>query len=378
MKIGFVGAGGMGSLQLQKILEQTDAEISALFEPNTENGRKALKSNNLPEEILVDSYKKIIENPEIDVVWLTSPNAYHGEQSIAAMEAGKHVFCEKPCATDFRDFRRQIELERSNPNLKTYVNYLMYFDPMENIIKRMVSDGAFGEITQIQINYRYPIGIGGNMAWKLSKKIMGDSLGMGIIHSLSAIVNIMSPQAKPASVYATNMESRVKGFEAEPIYNILIKFDNGASGFCFGNIESSDGLDIYHNLSGTEGGFVFDPQAHNEKGKVRYSSQKSTKGQWIWPLDSDRCREDGYENLAWSADTPLTDSGDAALFRVSECINHFTGCVKSNEKSFLSFENSMTIAEIGWAAQISAATDKEISLPLDWESAQNFFLRMDK
>lgn len=373
LKVGFVGAGGMGALQMQKISERSDSEITALFEPGRERGIEVLKEIGLPENILVDDYQKIIENEEIDIVWLVSPNGYHGPQSIKAMEAGKHVFCEKPGATRFDEFQKQIDLEKNNPNLKTSVNYLMYFDPMENTIKKMVNAGDFGKITQIQINYRYPIGISGNMAWKLSKDIMGDSIGMGSIHALSAIVNIMSPQAKPVGVYATNLESQVKGFEAEPIYNILIKFDNGASGFCFGNIESSEGLDIYHNISGTKGGFVFDPMGIRKTDKVRYSSQKITNGKWIWPLNPDKCREDGFDNLIWDENTMISDGGDTALFRVEESINHFISCIKNDKKSFLSFESSSIVAEIGWAAQISAATGEEVKLPLDYDKAKQFF-----
>ena len=41
---------------------------------------------------MVDDYEKIVNNPEIDTVWLTSPNSFHGPQAIAAMKAGKHVF----------------------------------------------------------------------------------------------------------------------------------------------------------------------------------------------------------------------------------------------------------------------------------------------
>ncbi len=374
IKVGFVGAGGMGTLQMKNLVKNDDVEITALYESDAKRGKAVLKDLGIPGDILVDDYDKIVENPDIDAVWLVSPNGYHGPQSIKAMEAGKHVFCEKPCAVKFDEFCRQIDLERDNPDLKTQVNYLMYFDPLEDRVKSMVAEGAFGMITQIQINYRYPIATAGTMAWKLKKDIMGDSIGMGTVHALSSIINIMSPQTKPAAVFATNLGSQVKGFEAEPIYNILIKFDNGAAGFCFGNIESSGGLDIYHNLSGTKGGFVFDPQAGSQQDKVRYRSEENTKGEWVWPLNKQRCIEEGFENLVWGNDTPLSDSSAAALLRVGESVNHFIDSVKTGNNSFLSFDNSSVVAEIGWAAQMSAASGREIPLPLDRETAKEFFL----
>ena len=372
IKVGFVGAGWMGSVQMQRITERDDAEIVVLFEKNAKRGKEVLKSLGLSEDLLVADYQKIIDNPDIDAVWLVSPNSFHGAQSIAAMEAGKHVFCEKPASTTFDDYCKQIELERNNPGLKTFVDYLMNFDSMENHLRQMVADGHFGKITQIQINYRHPVNIAGDKAWKLSKDIMGDAIGMGIVHSISAMINLMSPQTKPIAVYATNLKSQVRGFQAEPIYNILLKFDNGATGFCFGNIDSGNGYDAYHNLFGTEGGFVFESQTDRTH-KVRYWSEKSTDGKWVWPLNPEKCKADGMEQLIWPNDTTTPDSGDVVEHQTGECVGHFIECIKNDKKSFLSFVNSSAVAEIGWAAQMSAATGKEILLPLNKKQAKEFF-----
>ncbi|MCD4825524.1 MAG: Gfo/Idh/MocA family oxidoreductase, partial [Phycisphaerae bacterium] len=370
--IGFVGAGWMGSVQLKRLTERDDVEVLALLEPNADRGREVLTEVGLPAELLVDDYDKIVSNPAIDAVWLVSPNSFHGRQAIAAMQAGKHVFCEKPAATDFDDFCKEIELERANPDLITFVDYILYFDTMESHLQEMISDGKFGQITQIQVNYRHPVNIAGDKVWKLRKDIMGDAIGMGINHSISVIVNLMSPQAKPVGVYATSMPAKVRGFEADPVWNILVKFDNGATGFCFGNIDNGNGYDAYHNLFGTEGGFVFESQLDRAQ-KVRYWSAESTDGKWVYPLDVERCKQEGAEALIWPADTTTPDSGNVIEHQTGECVGHFIECVKSGEKSPLSFVNSITIAEIGWAAQISAATGNEVALPLDWDKAKQFF-----
>lgn len=373
LKVGFVGAGGMGSVQLTELSQRDDVQIEMLYEVNTERGKQVLRNLSLKEDILVDDFEQILNNHEIDIVWLVSPNGFHGSQSISALKADKHVFCEKPCATDYFDYVKQIELENSNPGLVTCINYLMFFDPMQNRLKQMIARNEFGKITQIQINYRYPINTEGEMSWKLNKKIMGDSIGMGTVHSLSAIINIMSPQTDPVAIYATNLKSQIKGFEAEPIYNIVIKFRNGATGFCFGDIETARGLDFYHNISGTGGGFVFDNQ-QKTKNKIRYCSEKTTGEQWIWPLNSEKAGKDDFKSLLWESDFNLTDSSEAAGIRLNSSINHFINCVKKNEKSELSFNNASMIAQVGWAAQISAVTGKEIPLPLDNQKAKEFFI----
>jgi myo-inositol 2-dehydrogenase/D-chiro-inositol 1-dehydrogenase len=168
IKIGFVGAGWMGSVQLKRLTERNDVKVMALFDVNKERGLEVLRSVALAPSLLVSDYSEIIKNPAIDAVWLVSPNSFHGPQAIAAMEVGKHVFCEKPCATTLDDFAAQIKLEKANPELFTFVDYILYFDAMEQRLQDMVASGEFGQITQIQINYRHPINIAGDKVWKLN------------------------------------------------------------------------------------------------------------------------------------------------------------------------------------------------------------------
>lgn len=367
IKVGFVGAGWMGSVQLKRLTERADTEILALFEVNRERGIDVLKNVGLSPSLLVSDYNDIVNNPAIDAVWLVSPNSFHAPQAIAAMKAGKHVFCEKPAATEFSDFCRQIEIEKSNPTLITFVDYILNFDSMEQRLRDMVASGVFGQITQIQINYRHPVNIAGDKVWKLNKSIMGDAIGMGINHALSVMVFAMASQAKPVGVYASSTPSRVRGFEADPIWAITIHFDNGATGFCFGNIDNGNGYDAYHNLFGSEGGFVFESQTDRPY-KVRYWSNKTTAGKWIRPLDKSNAGD-----LAWPEDTTTPDSGNVVEHQTGSAVGHFIECIKNKTKSPLSFVNSSIIGEIGWAAQMSASLKQHVSLPLDWAKARNFF-----
>ena len=367
IRVGFVGAGWMGSVQMQRICERDDAQVVALFEKNADRGKETLTKLGLSDSLLVDDYAEIVNNPDIDAVWVVSPNSFHGPQSIAAMQAGKHVFCEKPCATTFSDFCTQIELEKTNPKLKTFVDYILYFDSFEQRLRNMVANGEFGTITQIQVNYRHAVNIAGDKVWKLDKSIMGDAIGMGINHAISVMIYAMASQAKPIGVYATSHNPNVRGFEADPLYNIMVKFDNGATGFCFGNIDSGNGYDAYHNIFGTDGGLVFESQIDRPY-KVRYWSNKATDGQWIRPLDTAHAGK-----LAWPEDTTTPDSGDVVKHQTGECVGHFIECIKNDTKSPLSFVNSQLISEIGWAAQMSAVLNREITLPLDWKQAADYF-----
>ncbi len=368
VRIGFVGAGWMGAVQLQRLAARPDVEVLYLLEPNPERAREALDKAGLTTTALAKSYEQLLADPRVDAVWLVSPNGFHAPQAIAAMQAGKHVFCEKPAATRLPDLLREIELEQANPSLITFVDYILYFDLMEQRLRKMVADGLFGQITQIQINYRHPVNIAGDKTWKLQQSVMGDAIAMGINHALSAMIWLMQANgARPVGVTARSQNLHIRGFEADPVWNILIRFDNGACGVCLGNIDYNNGYDAYHNLSGTRGAFIFD-SGQDRPAKVRYWSADATAGKWLWPLDAPRCQAQGQD--PWLVDTTTPDSGNVVEHQTSACVAHFINCVKSKTKSPLSFANSRLIGDVAWAARLSAATGGgEVTLPLDYAAA---------
>jgi 1,5-anhydro-D-fructose reductase (1,5-anhydro-D-mannitol-forming) len=371
--VGLVGAGWMGKTLLQRLTERDDVRICGLYQRTRERAHEVLREMGLAESLYFNTYEDMLSDPEVEAVFLCSTNEAHGPQAILAQVAGKHLFCEKPCATVFADFCRQIELERERPEQVTFVDYLMNFDSLENEIREMAARGDFGTITQIQVNYRHPINIEGDKAWKLSKDRMGDAIGMGIIHSLSVMVNIMAEQgADPVSIYATSSEVHSRPFDIPAIWNLQIQFSNGAAGFCFGNVDQANGYDAYHNVHGTGGGLIFDSYLDREQ-KVRFWSNERTDGKWVYPLDADRCRRENVSEHIWPEDTTTPDSGDVVTHQTAACVDHFLECIQSGRQSFLSFANTASIAELGWAAQISVARRAPVALPLGWGHARSFF-----
>lgn len=369
LAIGFVGPGWIGEVQLRKLLQRTDVRIAAVHGRNQERVGALLRELGLDDGIFQPSYEALLADPAIDAVWLASPNDAHGPQAIAALRAGKHLFCEKPAAITFRDQHTLDTLARLHPEQITFVDYVLYFNPMEQRLLGMIREGLLGDLTQVQVNYRHPVNISGNRAWKLRREVMGDAISMGINHALSVITWIFAANGQhPVAVYATSEKARVRPFEADPIWNIVIHFSGGGTALCLGNIDFNNGYDAYHNVTGTKGSFVFDavqPPAN----KVRYSTQAIADGRWIWPLDGARCDAEGTGEYAWDAAITLPDSGNVLDHGLDDAIACFVESIQKATPSPLSLTSSAAIAEIGWAAQLSAATGERIALPLDAERA---------
>ncbi|MEG9430953.1 Gfo/Idh/MocA family protein [Terriglobus sp. ADX1] len=359
LRIGFVGPGWIGRVQLQKLHKRTDVLVSAVHGRDYECTASLLHELGLPADCNCRSYEALLDR-EIDAVWLASPNQHHGPQAIAALKAGKHLFCEKPTAISYRD---DVELQRlasESPHLISFVDFVLYFNPMEQKLLQMVREGVFGDLTQVQINYRHPINTSGGRAWKLTKAAMGDAISMGISHAISLITWIYAANGQhPVSVFAFSDRARVRNFEPDPIWNILIRFSGGGTAFCFGNIDFNAGYDLYHNVTGTAGSFTFDSARPHEQ-KVRFVSQNVEDGQTIWPLAV------GTDTThAWPSNMTLPDSGDVLTHGLDDAIDCFLASVRAMKTSPLSLQHSSIIAEIGWAAQLSAVTGQQVALPLD-------------
>ena len=94
--------------------------------------------------IVSDNFREIVAREDIDVVDVCTPSATHFELSMAALDAGKHVLCEKPVAFDFRETLRASEIAKSK-GLKTKLGFTFRYSPAMLYMKELVDQGFVGE-----------------------------------------------------------------------------------------------------------------------------------------------------------------------------------------------------------------------------------------
>jgi predicted dehydrogenase len=121
-----------------------------------------------------NDWKAAIKNPEIDLVDVTSPNNAHAEMSIAALEAGKHVACEKPLAGSIDDARAMRDAARKAKKSKTSVWYVYRRCPAVALAHQLVKEGRIGRIYHIRAYYLQDwAGPDVPLIWRFSKKVSG-------------------------------------------------------------------------------------------------------------------------------------------------------------------------------------------------------------
>jgi predicted dehydrogenase len=95
-------------------------------------------------------WRDAVSADDIDIVSITTPNQFHPEMAIAALEAGKHVWCEKPMAPAFADAEKMTEAARASGRIAALgYNYIQ--NPMIRLITRLIRDDAIGRLTHARI-----------------------------------------------------------------------------------------------------------------------------------------------------------------------------------------------------------------------------------
>ncbi|HEX2971566.1 MAG TPA: Gfo/Idh/MocA family oxidoreductase, partial [Tepidisphaeraceae bacterium] len=166
LKIGLVGCGGRGSgAAMQALQADKNVVLTAmgdLFPDRLQSSLASLKAQ-LPDKVQVDpdhcftgfdAYQKVI-NSDIDVVLLASPPGFRPMHLKAAIEAGKHVFAEKPVAVDAPGVRSAIASAKlaKEKNLAIVAGFCWRYCYPERAIFRRIHDGALGQITSIYSYY---------------------------------------------------------------------------------------------------------------------------------------------------------------------------------------------------------------------------------
>lgn len=155
IKIGIIGAGRIGKVHLQSITYHVkNAVVTAIADPFMNEETEAFVKSMGVEKISKD-YKDIINDPEIDAVMVCSSTDTHSSISVEAINAGKHVFCEKPVDHSIEKIQAVADALEGK-NLKFQVGFNRRFDHNFAAIRKAVDDGRIGDPHIVKITSRDP------------------------------------------------------------------------------------------------------------------------------------------------------------------------------------------------------------------------------
>jgi predicted dehydrogenase len=179
--IGIIGSGGMGTHLANMCLRAPGTKIAAAYDAVEGQARS------LATQLKCDTCTKIEEllgRSDIDAVIIATPNYTHREYSVAALRAGKHVFCEKPMALKLEDCDSMIAAaERAG--LALMIGHVMRFYPGCSSAKRAIADGEIGRPIACDVFRTGWVEVGSwAQSWRHSKELCDNSLFESTIHEI--------------------------------------------------------------------------------------------------------------------------------------------------------------------------------------------------
>ena len=212
--IGVVGFGWMGMAH-----SRSAARLASLFPEREFDVRLVVIGDNSPErraqaldgfgfEHAVEQWQDVIDHPDVDVVYVTAPNMLHEPVAIAAAQAGKAVFCEKPVGGK-PDQTVRVEAAARKAGVVTGVGYNYRWVPLVRHAKDLIDSGVLGEIT----NYRgrFFSMYGADPMGLLSWRFLVDEAGYGVSSDiLSHSVDLATMLVGPISTVSGTMETYIR------------------------------------------------------------------------------------------------------------------------------------------------------------------------
>ncbi len=251
MKFGIIGAGMIGQFHAKAITAMKGGELHSVFDLRGEAAEKLAGEFDAKPYSDIDAF---LADPELEIVTVGTPSGAHLEPSLAALNAGKHVICEKPLEVTTE--RIDQLMEAANKNGKTLAAVLnRRFHPGMDAFKKAADEGRFGTLTSASAYvkwYRdqaYYDSAGWRGTWALDG---GGALMNQSIHTVDALLYLAGPAKSVQANSACLAHERI---EVEDIVVAIVEFENGARGAieCSTCTWSKDGHPARVQLSGTEG-----------------------------------------------------------------------------------------------------------------------------
>ncbi len=287
-------------------------------------------------------WRDVIADPEVDVVSITTPNRFHLEMARAALQAGKHVWCEKPMAPNLGEAEAMLEAARTSG--KTAIlgyNYIQ--NPVIQHIRKLLDEGLIGEVNHVRIEMDEDFLADPEAPFQQRHEASNgygalDDFG---VHPLSILLTlfgkvgrVMCDMAKPYPTRKTPQGDRA--VEVYDIATILLRLQNGASGF----------VAVSRTAWGRKGRIAI--QIFGGKGSILYDQERMNEFQLY--VTSDRPTEQGFRTVLTAPhhrpyDRFIPTAGHGLGFndlKIIEC-RQLIGRMRGEASMAIDFEQGMII-----------------------------------
>jgi predicted dehydrogenase len=280
-----------------------------------------------------DDLDKALARDDIQIVSVCTINFLHYAQTLACIQAGKNVLCEKPLCFTLDELRTLVAAE-AQYGVRTQVGHVCRWYPAVIGLKNFIDSGAIGDVFYVESDYWHEI----KGPWKVRKDTGGSALTMGGIHAADMLRWMAGEDHEIVEVAAFSEKSRWRDFEYDPTIAFICQFDNGTVGRVSTSLEC--------NMP-----YVFHLQVNGTQGCIRNNGLYSTT---LFPQSK------GFTSI------PATypDDWNVSHHPFPEEVGFFIDCVEGNRESHVSIRRAAKTYELIFAAERAAAEHQVVKLPL--------------
>lgn len=271
-KVGFIGAGGIAHAHATNLKKVEGVELVAAADPSV-TGLEKFKAQQGVARIYSDFHELLAKETELDAISVCTPNGLHAENTIAALQAGKHVMVEKPMAMNAGECRKMIEVAKKSGK-QLVIGFQYRFDGKTQLIRQQVESGDLGRILHVRCQALRRRGIP-NWGVFGRKDLQGGGPMIDIGVHVLEMAHFAMGSPKPISAsgnawtYLGNkpMEAQCawpnwdhKTYTVEDLAVGLIRFDNGATLSIEASFAAHIEKDVWNfTMMGEKGGANWDP-----------------------------------------------------------------------------------------------------------------------
>lgn len=219
MEFGILSTAGIGQKAVLPAIESSDHRVGAIASRNLDRAREVAASFSIPR--YYGSYEALFEDDEIDAIYIPVPNALHAQWTKRAADAGLHVLCEKPLASDTDEARESVEhcADRGITVMEAFM--YRYHPRTERAIE--IAASALSDVRSVSASFQFPL-FGDPEDIRLNPALAGGSLMDVGCYAVSAARQFLG---EPDRVYAHADDSRETGVDTS--LTGILEYDDGST-----------------------------------------------------------------------------------------------------------------------------------------------------
>ena len=329
--VGIIGCGAVAEEYVKAFQNDERSEIRALVSQNRADAERYRDRYNLDCAVEVDA-AQMFRRKDTDIVVVCTPHYLHTKYAVTAAEAGKHIIIEKPVAITLEDLRKQQHAVKK-AGVKTLVGFVLHWNPLLMTIDRLITQGVFGNIFMVEVDYMHRIWLTTEEKWYASRQQSGTAILTGGCHAIDTLRWFARSEAKTVCAYQVKTENPI---EYPGTISVNVEFKDGKIGRSTTTFDAQMPYRFNIGVYGTEG-------------TIRNNEIYAPK---LFPGQNDFMK----------IPCILPDSADVAHHPFEGEVSHFLDCIVEDKRPYPDLEDAAQTHAICFAADFSAESGKPVAI----------------